>query len=49
MLPRPVYGYTVVTCKDGVASPAKDWQTAIGQAEERYGARLFPDQTNAKA
>ncbi len=44
-----MYNHTVVTCKDGVGSLAKDWQTAIEQAEERYGARLFPNQTNAKA
>ena len=43
-----MYNHTVVTCKDGVTSLAKDWQTAIGEAEERYGARLFPNQTNAK-
>ena len=44
-----MYNHTVVTCKDGVGSLVKDWQTAIEQAEERYGARLFPNQTNAKA
>ncbi len=43
-----MYNHTVVTCKDGVSSLAKDWQTAIEQAEERYGARLFPNQINAK-
>ncbi|HVV69615.1 MAG TPA: conjugal transfer protein TraG N-terminal domain-containing protein [Gammaproteobacteria bacterium] len=43
-----MYNNTVVTCKDGVASLAHDWQTAIEQAEERYGARLFPNQANAK-
>src|SRR5262249_35513323 len=34
--------------KDGVSSLANDWQTAIDQAETRYGARLFPNQSDAK-
>ena len=43
-----LYNQTVVTCRDGVASLNQDWQTAIAQAEERYAARLFPEETEAK-
>ncbi|MBS0349748.1 MAG: conjugal transfer protein TraG N-terminal domain-containing protein [Proteobacteria bacterium] len=43
-----LYNQTVVTCRDGVASLNQDWQTAITQAEDRYAARLFPEETNAK-
>ena len=43
-----LYNQTVVTCRDGVASLNQDWQTAITQAEDRYAARLFPEETEAK-
>ncbi len=43
-----LYNQTVVTCRDGVASLNQDWQTAITQAEGRYAARLFPEETEAK-
>jgi conjugal transfer mating pair stabilization protein TraG len=43
-----LYNQTVVTCRDGVASLNQDWQTAITQAEDRYAARLFPEEKNAK-
>jgi conjugal transfer mating pair stabilization protein TraG len=43
-----LYNQTVVTCKDGIQSLNQDWQTAIDQAEERYAARLFPDDSQAK-
>ena len=44
-----LYNQTVETCRNGVASLNQDWQTAITQAEDRYAARLFPEETNAKA
>lgn len=43
-----LYNQTVVTCRNGAASLSQDWQTAISQAEDRYAARLFPDDTQAK-
>jgi conjugal transfer mating pair stabilization protein TraG len=43
-----LYNQTVVTCRDGVASLNQDWQTSITQAEDRYAARLFPEEKNAK-
>ena len=43
-----LYNQTVVTCRNGVASLNQDWQTAITQAEDRYAARLFPEETKAK-
>jgi conjugal transfer mating pair stabilization protein TraG len=43
-----LYNQTVVTCRDGVASLNQDWQIAITQAEDRYAARLFPEETQAK-
>lgn len=43
-----LYNQTVVTCQNGAASLNQDWQTAISQAEDRYAARLFPDDTQAK-
>ncbi len=43
-----LYNQTVVTCRNGAASLNQDWQTAISQAEDRYAARLFPDDTQAK-
>jgi conjugal transfer mating pair stabilization protein TraG len=43
-----LYNQTVVTCLNGAASLNQDWQTAISQAEDRYAARLFPDDTQAK-
>ena len=43
-----LYNQTVVTCQNGAASLNQDWQSAISQAEDRYAARLFPDDTQAK-
>ncbi len=43
-----LYNQTVVTCQNGAASLNQDWQNAISQAEDRYAARLFPDDTQAK-
>ncbi len=43
-----LYNQTVVTCQNGAASLNQDWQSAISQAEDRYAARLFPDETEAK-
>jgi conjugal transfer mating pair stabilization protein TraG len=43
-----LYNQTVVTCQNGAASLNQDWQTAISQAEDRYAARLFPDDTQAR-
>src|SRR5262249_38752523 len=43
-----MYNHTVVTCKVGAQSLTKDWQTAIDQAADRYGARLFPGNAQAK-
>ncbi len=43
-----LYNQTVVTCREGVASLNQDWQAAITQAEGRYAARLFPEETEAR-
>ena len=43
-----MYNHSVVTCKDGVVSLNQDWKTAIDAAGDRYGARLFPNDTQAK-
>lgn len=42
----------IITCQEGVATGQyldHDWQNAIQSAAARYGARLFPDATDAKA
>jgi conjugal transfer mating pair stabilization protein TraG len=43
-----LYNQTVTTCRDGVQSLNQDWQFAIDQAEDRYAAHLFPEDTQAK-
>src|SRR5262249_42519205 len=43
-----MYRHTVTTCKVGAQSLTHDWQTAIDQAADRYGARLFPGNAQAK-
>jgi conjugal transfer mating pair stabilization protein TraG len=43
------YNGHIVTCRQGIQSLETDWKTTIDQAQTRYGARLFPSQTGAKA
>lgn len=39
----------VTTCAEGIGSLQGGWQSAIEQAQTRYGARLFPGEKDAKA
>lgn len=43
-----MYHRTVTTCKDGIGPLTQDWTTAIADAATRYGARLFPEDKQAK-
>lgn len=43
-----LYNQTVMTCQNGAVSLNQDWQNAISQAEDRYAARLFTNDTKAK-
>lgn len=39
----------IVTCQQGYSMLNQDWQNAIQEAASRYGSRLFPDSSDAKA